>query len=91
MRARHSRRFILQRNEDATGISGTGAVAEGCEFTSGLCAMTWLSEHRTMEWYESIKTVIELHGHEGRTEVVWLDEEEKPKRKKKNVGIPETS
>lgn len=73
------RRFYLQRTEDVSGISGTGIVAEGVEFTSGMCALTWLSPHRTVEVSESIKTIVELHGHEGRTELVWLDKEKKKK------------
>ena len=70
----HVRRFQLQRVQDASGVSGTGVVAEGVEFTSGLVALTWYSPHRVCSVLESIKTVEELHGHEGRTVVVWLDE-----------------
>ena len=32
------RRFYLQRDEDATGISGTGKVAEGILFSTGWVA-----------------------------------------------------
>lgn len=68
------RQFYLQRNKDETGVSGTGIVAEGVEFTSGMIAMTWLGLHRCVNIYESIKTVEELHGHEGKTVIVFLDE-----------------
>jgi hypothetical protein len=68
-----ARRFQLRRDEDETGVSGTGTVAEGVEFTSGMVAMTWLSPHRCVNVYESIKTVEQLHGHGGKTVVVWLD------------------
>lgn len=67
------RRFVLHRAEDASGVSGTGLVAEGVEFTSGMVAITWLSPHRAVNVYESIRTVEELHGHEGRTRVVFVD------------------
>ena len=66
-------RFQLVRDEDETGVSGIGLVAEGVEFTSGMVAMTWLSPHRCVNVYESIKTVIELHGHNGKTRVVFVD------------------
>lgn len=69
----HLRRFTLQRDVDETGVSGIGLVAEGVEFTSGMVAMTWLSPHRCVNVYESIKTVEHLHGHGGKTRVVWLD------------------
>lgn len=68
-----SRRFQLHRDEDETGVSGVGIVAEGVEFTSGMVAMTWLSPHRCVNVYESIKTVEALHGHGGKTRVVFVD------------------
>lgn len=68
------RRFHLQRNVDETGVSGVGIVAEGVEFTNGAVAMTWHSPHRCVNIYESIKTVEELHGHDGKTIVIFLDE-----------------
>ena len=35
------RTFRLIRDEDPTGISGTGSVAEGVEFDDGTVAMRW--------------------------------------------------
>lgn len=69
------RRFQLHRKEDESGVSGTGIVAEGIEFTSGAVAMTWYSHQRCFNFYESIKTVEELHGHDGKTEIVFLDKD----------------
>jgi hypothetical protein len=69
----HARRFQLHREIDETGVSGTGIVAEGVEFTSGMVAMTWLSPHRCVNVYESIKTVEQLHGHQGKTKVIFID------------------
>lgn len=68
------RRFQLHRDEDETGTSGTGVVVEGCEFTSGMVALTWLTGPDTSWcWYPSIEAVEAIHGHGGRTRVVWLD------------------
>lgn len=72
--------FELHRDDDETGVSGTGVVAEGVEFTSGMVAMTWISPHRCINIYESIKTVEALHGHEGRTRVVWTKAKAEKKR-----------
>jgi hypothetical protein len=42
--------FMLRRTEDVSGLSGTGMVAEGVEFTDGRVAMRcrteliWLDE-----------------------------------------------
>jgi hypothetical protein len=33
------RRFQLKRNKDVRGVSDTGAVAEGVEFSNGMCAV----------------------------------------------------
>jgi hypothetical protein len=37
------RRFELHRDEDATGISGVGKVAEGVQFSSGEVALKWMT------------------------------------------------
>lgn len=68
------RRFYLDRYEDASGVSGTGRVAEGVEFEHGEVVLFWLSDRRTMGTYGSIEDVIAIHGHEGRTRVSWIDE-----------------
>ena len=69
------RRFYLQRNEDATGMSGTGIVAMGVEFSSGWCALMWKSEIASLTTYTSISSVEKLHSHSGQhdTKIVWID------------------
>lgn len=69
------RRFHLIRDEDTTGISGTGYVAEGVEWADGTCAMRWTTEYRSTAVYNSIGDVEVIHGHEGRTRIVWADED----------------
>ncbi len=56
-----------------SGVSGTGVIAEGCEFTSGYCSLTWLSSMGTFAWYTSIAALLHVHSHDGRTRVVWDD------------------
>ncbi len=69
------RLFVLERREDESGVSGTGIVAEGCEFTDGACVMKWLvGPARSVGVYANVKTVERVHGHEGRTLVKWLGE-----------------
>lgn len=69
------KRFYLQRNTDASGVSGTGKVAEGCQFDTGWCALVWLTGKGAMSYYESIEILESIHGHEGMTRVVWVDGE----------------
>lgn len=67
------KRFHLQRDVDETGVSGTGRVAEGCQFSDGACALTWLTEHTSYVFYTSIRHVEYIHGHNGKTRVVFDD------------------
>jgi len=62
--------FWLQRVEDESGVSGVGLVAEGVIFSSGWCALTWLTEHMSVSLYQSIEEVEAIHGHDGKTKVV---------------------
>jgi hypothetical protein len=65
------RNFWLERDEDATGVSGTGRVAQGTEYDTGKCALCWLTATSSIAVYDSIEHVQEIHGHQGRTRVVW--------------------
>jgi len=74
------RRFILQRNEDVSGVSGTGVVAEGVLFSNGVVALHWTSEFPTsvVFHHRGMESVEHVHGHSGATRIVWLDTEAKP-------------
>jgi len=63
------RRFHLNRLEDATGTSGLGVVAHGCEFSNGWCALVWDTAVASIGFYPSIEAVKTIHGHDGKTRV----------------------
>lgn len=67
------RMFVLQREVDETGISGTGVVAEGIEFSDGVVALRWLGLWPTSVVFheQGIDSVLHVHGHGGKTQVVW--------------------
>ena len=65
------RPFALHRDEDETGVSGTGVIAEGCRFSDGWCAMRWVNEPRTTTLFPSLEVVEKIHGHGGKTRIVW--------------------
>jgi hypothetical protein len=68
------RRFHFERLEDASGVSGCGKVAEGCLFTdTGEAVVHWLGNHGSINVYHSIDDVVHIHGHEGRTRIVFDD------------------
>lgn len=68
-------RFVLYREQDETGISGTGIVAWGVEFPDRTCVMRWCSEHTSTAVYASIEDIRTIHGHSGKTLIVQLDPE----------------
>lgn len=68
------RRFVLRRDEDVTGVSGTGVVAEGVEFSDGTAVIRWLGQNRSTVVWPDVATAEAVHGHDGRTRVVMEDE-----------------
>jgi hypothetical protein len=69
------RRFYLERAQDPSGVSGTGRVAEGIEFTHGWVALTWLTAlgFTGVAIYPSMCCVEQVHGHNGSTKIVFID------------------
>jgi len=67
------RRFELVRYEDETGISGFGKIAEGVQFSSGKCVIAWIREIPSVTVYDTVDQVISIHGHDGKTELRWID------------------
>jgi L-fucose isomerase-like protein len=69
------RPFVLVRTEDETGVSGTGIVAEGVEFEDGTVALRWRGKWPTSVVFHErgIDAVRAVHGHGGKTSVVWTD------------------
>lgn len=61
------------RTEDISGVSGTGVIAEGCQFHTGECMLVWFGKIHTTNRYDSIEDLIAIHGHEGRTYIEWKD------------------
>lgn len=67
------RRFELHRDIDVSGVSGTGVVAEGVEFSSGHVAMRWHGKDASTCIWSSIRSAMAIHGHGGATRLVWID------------------
>lgn len=81
------RRFKLVRDDDVSGTSGTGVVATGVAYPDGAVHMQWRNADNEDLDSDSngcsfkpapdgIEATKEIHGHEGRTEMVWIDTEE---------------
>lgn len=84
--------FYLLRHSDVNGLSGTGVVAIGSLYPNGEAHMLWVSFKSSFEMHKSIDALIDIHGHQGATELIWGDppcpEDEKPvkrlRKKKKD-------
>ncbi|QNE18236.1 hypothetical protein F1D05_10430 [Kribbella qitaiheensis] len=67
-------RFELVRYTDVSGVSGTGIVAEGIQFSDGSVALRWLSQYPCTAVWESLEALLAIHGHSGSTVVRWIDQ-----------------
>lgn len=77
------RMFTLHRHADPSGISGTGVVAEGVQFSDGVVCLRWLPAgtarsdrvRPTTTVHDDIDSVEALHGHGGDTLIVWCGDQ----------------
>ncbi len=63
--------FQLLRDEDPSGVSGVGRVAVGVVFPSGKVVLEWLGSHSTFGIYDDLRRVEHIHGHGGKTRIVF--------------------
>lgn len=66
-------RFVLQRDADVSGVSGTGIVAHGVVFPDGTCVLRWLGDYRSTVVWRTLDEAMAVHGHDGATRPVFLD------------------
>lgn len=69
------RRFQLYRHTDVSGLSGTGVVAEGIEWTDKTATLRWHGEHPATAVWDSVQSIFAIHGHQGASEIRWLDQD----------------
>lgn len=68
-----SRTFKLHRDQDISDVSGTGIIAEGVLFSDGYVALHWLGKMPTTTTLITLQWVLDIHGHDGKTRLVWDD------------------
>lgn len=79
--------FVVQRDEDVSGISGEGVVAEGVRFSDGWVVTHWLDqppmhEPKTDVWHhKGVGPFRKIHGHGGSTRILWADDVAAARRK----------
>lgn len=92
MRGDEVKPFYLLRHVDLTGTSGTGIVAMGAVMPSGQVFMEWVaSNHVSWNMFDNIEDVNKINGHDGNTEIIFGNPEEKPIIIKKKHGKTKSS
>lgn len=67
------RRFELVRDRDVSGVSGTGVVAEGVQYSDNTVALRWRGQHPATAVWPDLDEVLAVHGHDGATVARWID------------------
>lgn len=68
--------FSMYRQHDSTGVSGDGTIAYGMKAPapSGKVVACWVTNpYRSVQIYDSMEHLKELHGHGGGTKIIQMD------------------
>ena len=66
------RLFALNRQQDVTGVSGSGIVAHGVQLADGTVVLRWMGTYASTVVWDSLDAAMAIHGHDGKTRVIWL-------------------
>ena len=74
------RSFRLMRDQDPTGVAGTGHVASGVHWPDGSVTLKWhtpqiMSDPANVAHYASVSKMMGIHGHAGRTRMEYVGDE----------------
>lgn len=67
--------WALDRDEDVSGVSGTGRVAYALDLPGFGALVLWDTRWKTVDFRESLENVAEISGHGGATRLTPLDPE----------------
>lgn len=77
-----ARTFRIYRDEDISGVSGTGFVCEGVLFSDGHAAIHWTGSPypTTTPYPEGMEAILYIHNHKGTggARIVWDDDKPAP-------------
>lgn len=69
-----ARVFQLVREQDITGVSGTGVVADGALWPDGSVSIRWRGDRPSIVFWHDLAAAEAVHGHGGATRFVWADD-----------------
>ncbi len=77
------RMFRLMRDQDPTGVAGTGHVASGVHWPDGSVTLKWhtpagAADPANVSHYASVTKMVGIHGHGGRTRMEYVKNEPAP-------------
>lgn len=70
------KRGYLERFVDVSGVSGIGNIAEVCISSNGRVAVFWPPPNESVASFPNVATLLNVHGHQGKTRLVLLDDPE---------------
>lgn len=76
----HATVYVLERDQDKSGISGTGRVAYAIEMRSGVL-LVWDTEWVTIDWRPDMAVLEAIHGHQGATRIVPVEADSEQRRR----------
>jgi len=59
--------YKMLRNQDVSGINGTGLVGWATEYPNGMTTVCWEGDIKSVVMYQSLDEAIKIHGHGGAT------------------------
>ena len=85
-------RFTVRRHHDVSGVSGDGNVADGVLWPDGTANIRWRGEHPSAVFWDRGRVSVEfIHGHQGATEIVLVDQDDEQLTPPTPTGAGETS
>lgn len=68
-----ARLFVLHRDRDISGVSGTGVVADGVLWPDGTVTVRWRGSRPSTVHWNGLDDAEAVHGHGGATRIIWTD------------------
>lgn len=66
-----SKLFKLSREEDTTGISGIGIVADGVLFENGKVVVCWRGKQQSIVVWDNLEEMKAVSCTHSKTKIIW--------------------